>query len=291
MSFALVRALRPHQWIKSLLVFAGPVFALRLLEPESLLRASVTFFLFCAASSSVYLFNDLRDREADRHHPQKRRRPIAAGELSAGMAAICSGLLFVVAMGGAILLGPSDLAVVFAAYFLLQIAYTLGLRSIPILDAILVSVGFVLRAVSGAVAIRVTISAWLLICTIFFALFVSLAKRRHELTQLQGTSSVHRVSLSGYDIPFLDQLIAIAAAASLMSYALYTTAPTTAERFHTHLLPLTIPFVIYSFFRLLYLMHVNAELGDPTLALIRDRSMLLSTGLWAASVLMILYMH
>lgn len=285
----LIRALRPHQWTKNLLVFAAAVFAQRLFDPEALWRSSTTFALFCMASSAVYLFNDLRDREQDRLHPHKRHRPIAAGRLQPSTAAVLAALLALAALAGAFALGPRQLGVLFAGYLLLQGAYTLALKRVPILDALIVAAGFVMRAIAGALAIDVEFSTWLLICTIFFALFVSLAKRRHELAYLAASGAEHRSSLVGYDLALLDQLVGIATAASLMSYALYTADPGTMERFQTRLLPLTLPFVVYACFRLLYLMRNQEDLGDPAWALIRDRGLLLSALLWAASVCLIIY--
>lgn len=285
----LLRALRPHQWTKNLVVLAGPVFALRLLDPEALARTVVVFVLFCLASSAVYLFNDVRDREADRLHPIKRDRPLARGTVAVTTAIAVAAVFATITLTAAWILGPWQLTVLFATYLTMQVAYTLRLKHVPILDALIVATGFVLRAVAGAVAIAVAISTWLLICTIFFALFVSLAKRRHEVAQLAEAAAGHRASLAGYDLDLLDQLVGIATAASLMSYALYTTDSANAARFGTPLLPLTIPFVIYAFFRLLYLMRTSAELGDPAMALVRDRALQVSALLWAISLWLILY--
>lgn len=284
----LIRALRPHQWTKNLLVFAGPVFALRFLDADAMATAAATFVLFCAAASSVYLFNDIRDRDRDRLHPRKRDRPIAAGRLSAGLAAAVSVLLGAGAIAGAFLLGPAALGRLFIAYLVMQLAYTLKLKEVPIVDALIVAIGFVMRAVSGAIAIGVPISTWLLICTTFFALFISLAKRRHELATLEAGAE-HRAALAGYDTALLDQLISIATAASLMSYALYTANSETAARLQVDLLPLTLPFVIYAFFRFLYLTRTSAEMSDPARVLLQDRGLLLAVALWGLSVCAILY--
>lgn len=284
----LFRALRPHQWIKNLLVYAGPIFALRMFDVDAMSRATITFLLFCAAASSVYLFNDIRDRERDRLHPKKKDRPIASGKVPVGTATGVSGLLAAVAVAGAFALGPAGLGWLFVAYLVMQLAYTVRLKEVAILDALIVAIGFVMRAVSGAIAISVPISTWLLICTTFFALFISLAKRRHELANLdEGTA--HRAALSGYDTTLLDQLIGIATACSLMAYALYTVDSATAARMETDLLPLTLPFVIYSFFRFLYLTRTSAEISDPARALLQDRGMLLAVALWGLTVSAILY--
>lgn len=285
----LLRALRPHQWSKNLLVFAGAVFSLRLFEPEVLRRSVATFVLFCLASSAVYLFNDIRDRERDRRHPHKKHRPIASGRIGTGTAAIASIVLASAAMAGSALLGPDTLTLLFAAYLLMQLAYSAGLKRVPILDALVVSAGFVMRAVAGALAIAVAISTWLLICTTFFALFISLAKRRQEIATLGEDGGEHRASLTGYDVTLMDQLVSIATAASLMSYALYTNDESTISRFHSSALPLTLPFVIYAFFRFLYLIRARPDLSDPARAVLRDPGMLLAVLGWGLSVIVILY--
>lgn len=286
----LLRAMRPYQWTKNLLVFAGAVFSLRLFEAQALSRSAAVFVLFCLASSSVYLFNDIRDREKDRLHPEKRRRPIAAGTLSTRTAAGASVTLGAVALLGSWALGPTSLVVLFVAYLATQLGYTLGLKQVPILDALIVSAGFVLRAVSGALAIEVDISTWLLICTIFFALFISLGKRRQELAALED-GAAHRASLTGYDTALMDQLVSIATAASLMSYALYTTNEQTAAHLGTTLMPLTIPFVIYAFFRFLYITRTRPDLSDPARAMVRDPGLLLSVIGWGLTVVAILYLR
>jgi 4-hydroxybenzoate polyprenyltransferase len=185
-------------------------------------------------------------------------------------------------------LGPPALGWLFVSYLVIQLAYTVRLKEIPILDALIVATGFVMRAVSGAIAIHVEISTWLLICTTFFALFISLAKRRHELANLDA-GTAHRAALEGYDTTLLDQLIGIATACSLMSYALYTADSETAARLRIDLLPLTLPFVIYAFFRFLYLTRTSAEVSDPARALLQDRGILLAVVLWGVSVCAILY--
>lgn len=286
----LLRALRPHQWTKNLLVFAGLIFAQRLLDPWALSHAAVTFALFCAAASAVYLFNDVRDRERDRLHPVKRLRPIAAGDLAPSTALAVAAGLAASALAGAAALGPPDLLLLIALYLAMQTAYTLGLKNVAIVDALVVATGFVMRAVAGAVAIDVPISTWLLVCTIFFALFISLAKRRHELVELPD-GSAHRASLDGYDAGLLDQLISIATAACLMSYTLYVADPATAARLGTPLMPLTLPFVIYAFFRFLYLAHVRENISDPALVVVRDRGMLAAVVLWGVLVCALIYLH
>lgn len=285
----LLHALRPHQWTKNLLVFAGLIFAQRLFDPWALQRSVAAFLLFCAASSAVYLFNDVADRERDRLHPHKRERAIASGRVSVPAALTVAALLAILAVTGAAALGPTELTWLFVAYLVMQLAYTSALKNVAIVDALIVAVGFVMRAVAGALAIDVRISTWLLICTTFFALFVSLAKRRHELVDLPEGSS-HRISLVGYDAALLDQLIAITTAACLMAYALYTADPETAAHLGTPLMPVTLPFVIYAFFRFLYIARTRDDISDPALSVVRDRGMLVAVLLWGLVTCAIVYL-
>lgn len=286
----LIRALRPHQWTKNLLVFAGIIFAQRLLDPLALTRSVAVFLLFCAAASAVYLFNDSCDRERDRLHPLKRNRAIAAGRVSLSVALTTAALLAALALIGSAALGPPSLALLFVAYLVMQVAYTTALKRVAIVDALIVAVGFVMRAVAGALAIDVRISTWLLICTTFFALFVSLAKRRQEIVELPE-GSAHRVSLTGYTAPFLDQLIGVTTAACLMAYALYTADAETAEHLGTPLMPLTLPFVIYAFFRFLFIARTRDDISDPALAVVRDPGMLIAVVLWGLVTCAIVYLH
>lgn len=287
----LLRALRPHQWTKNLLVFAAPVFALRLGDGTAMARAALAFVLFCAVSSAFYLVNDLRDRESDRLHPDKSRRPIAAGEVGTGAAVAAALVLGCGGLAAAALFGTRGLAGVLVAYALLQLGYNAGLRHVPVLDALLVASGFVLRAVAGAAAVPVVISSWLLVCTVFFALFVSFAKRRHELELLAGSGAKHRSSLDGYDAALLDQMIAVATACSLMAYALYTADAEVARRLGTPLLPITLPFVVYCFLRFLYLLRNRPDMGDPSRALLNDRSLAAGVLAWGGAVLALLYLR
>ena len=229
----LIKALRPHQWVKNLLVFAALVFSLNLLDGEKVLVVAGVFALFCTASSAAYLVNDLFDRERDRLHPVKRHRAIASGRVGLAIA------LATISLAASALLS-TGLLWVFASYFVLQLGYNLVLKRIPIVDAIAVSMGFLLRAVAGGVAIAEPISHWLLICTTFGAMFVSLVKRRMELAAAREAGARHRTALRGFSPALLDQLVSVTTAASLISYALYTTDPETVERLQSRYLPLTL---------------------------------------------------
>ena len=285
----LIISLRPDQWTKNLIVFAALVFAVKLFDPAALALASAAFLIFCALSGSVYLINDVSDREADRRHPLKRLRPIASGALGAGTALGWAVGLSVVALAAAYALRPL-FAVAAAAYLALFALYTHTLKHVVILDVMSIAIGFVLRAVAGGLVIGVPVSDWLLVCTILLALFLGLAKRRHEITALADGASGHRRILEEYDPYLLDQMIAIVAAATLVVYIIYCASPDTAERFGTHLLVLTTPFPIYGIFRYLYLVHQKDEGGNPTWLLLNDRPLLADVLLWIVASVAVLYL-
>jgi 4-hydroxybenzoate polyprenyltransferase len=284
----LIVSLRPDQWTKNLIVFAALIFAVQLFDPAALALASAAFLIFCALSGAVYLVNDVSDRDQDRQHPLKRMRPIASGALSPGAALAWAAVLGGGGLAAAFLLRPSFGAAA-AAYVALVLWYTRVLKHIVILDVMSIAIGFVLRAVAGGLVIGVPISDWLLVCTILLALFLGLAKRRHELTALAGGARDHRRILEEYDPYLLDQMIAIVAAATLVAYIIYCASPDTAERFGTHLLVLTTPFPIYGIFRYLYLVHRKHGGGSPSDLLLRDRPLLGCVALWGLAVIVIIY--
>lgn len=284
---ALVVSLRPHQWVKNLFVFAGLVFAHKLFTPL-FWPALAAFALFCLLSGATYLLNDVADYDKDRLHPQKRHRPVASGALGRGAA---------LAFGIALLVGGLALSfwlarpfgLVAFAYVVLLVLYSVALKHLVILDVLTVAIGFVLRAIAGAVVIEVEISGWLLICTILIALFLALGKRRHELLALEGEAANHRPILAQYSPGLLDQMIAVVTASTVTAYALYTMSPETVGKFGTRLLPLTLPFVLYGIFRYLYLLYQRALGGNPSELFLNDRALLLNSALWALTVLLIIY--
>ena len=284
----LIISLRPDQWTKNLLVFAALIFAVKLLDPAALANASAAFLIFCAWSGAVYLVNDVSDREADALHPVKRMRPIASGALSPAAALGWAAALSVVALAAAYWLQPM-FAVSASAYLALFVLYTRWLKHIVILDVMSIAIGFVLRAEAGGLVIGVPVSDWLLVCTILGALFLGLAKRRHEITMLGDGAKGHRRILEEYDPYLLDQMIAIVAAATLVVYVVYCASPETAERFSTQLLVLTTPFPIYGIFRYLYLVHRKHGGGSPSDMLLRDRPLLSCVALWGIAVILIIY--
>jgi 4-hydroxybenzoate polyprenyltransferase len=284
---ALVVSLRPRQWVKNLFVFAGVVFGQKLLTP-ALFTAFGAFLIFCGLSGAVYLLNDVADREQDRLHPEKRNRPVAAGRLPAGVAVIAAVVLIGVGLGASLLIS-GRFALTALAYVVLLSAYSAWLKHLVIVDVLVVAIGFVLRAVAGALAVQVAISGWLLICTILLALFLALGKRRHEVISLESEAVRHRAILAEYSAALLDQMIAVVTASTVTAYALYTMSPETVAKFHTALLPATLPFVLYGVFRYLYLLYQRQIGGNPSDAVLHDRALLLNTLLWMASVLLIIY--
>lgn len=288
MALSLLISLRPAQWTKNLLVFAALLFAVKLFEPSAVLRSFEAFVIFCALSGVVYLVNDIADRENDRRHPLKSRRPIAAGDLPVSAAAAAAVAIGAVALGAAFLLSWRFGAVA-GGYVVLQLLYSGPLKHIVIIDVLTLAIGFVLRAVAGAVAIDVSISHWLFVCTILLALFIGLAKRRHELVLLADGATSHRPALGEYSAYLLDQMISVVTASTLIAYIFYTISPETEQKFGTSWLGLTIPFPLYGIFRYLYLVHHRDGGGSPADLLLNDRPLLACVTLWVVAVVLIIY--
>ncbi|MBN1351161.1 decaprenyl-phosphate phosphoribosyltransferase [candidate division KSB1 bacterium] len=284
-----LKALRPQQWSKNLLLFAGIVFSHNLLVPGRMLRALAAFVIFCLLSGAIYLVNDLFDIEEDRQHPLKRQRPLAAGAISKMQATLFALMLLLLCTGSAFVLHHC-FGMVAALYALSLIAYSAYLKRVVILDVIIISAGFVLRAAAGAIVINVVISPWLLACTFFMALFLALAKRRHELTFHGVTENCRRTSLTEYSPLLLDQMIAIVTASTMVSYALYTMAPRTIEVAGTHYLIITLPFVVFGIFRYLYLVYRENQGGNPEMIIFSDKPLFIDVILWIIVIILILYM-
>lgn len=272
-------AMRPRQWTKNLLLFAGIVFAAQLGDPSRWAAAVTAFVAYCGASSAAYLVNDVRDAESDRLHPVKRSRPIARGELSPRSALALAGALALAAFVLAGALGPLSLACL-AAFVALQAAYSLGLKSFELVDVLAIAGLFVLRASAGAIAVDVRISEWLLLCTFLLALFVALGKRRAEL----GLDGVHaRPALDGYSVVLVDQLLGIVAAATIAAYTGYALAA-----HDTRWLVATVPLVVYGLFRYLLLLHRRGLGEEPETLLAEDLPLLVTVAVWAAACAVIL---
>lgn len=284
----LVQSLRPAQWAKNLFVLAPLVFADLLLVERLAVRAFLALVAFCCAASAVYLINDIRDRDEDRRHPLKRLRPLAAGTLGVPAAVAAVAVLAAAALGLAVYLGL-PFARILGAYLILNLLYTWWFKHMVILDVMSISFGFVLRVEAGAVVTGVDVSRWLFLCTIFLALFLAFSKRRHEITLLAGAASGQRPVLDHYSPAFLDQMINVVTASSVVSYALYAVAPETVRKFDTRDLVYTIPLVLYGIFRYLYLMYQRPGERNPTEAILRDPPFLVNLLLWGLAVLWIVY--
>lgn len=284
----LLRSLRPNQWIKSVFVLAPLVFSAHLLEGRYLLRSGGAFVLFCLMSSAVYLLNDIRDVESDRRHPEKRNRPIASGLLSPGAATTAAIVIALCVLPLAFLLSIS-FGWVLLAYGLMNVAYSLHLKHVVILDVMIIASGYLLRAIAGALVINVEISSWLILCTVLLALFMGFVKRRQELILLEAGAAEHRRILDEYTPRFLDQMIAVVTAGALVSYALYTMSPDVAQKLGTPHLNLTIPFVIYGLLRYLYLVYARNQGGNPSSTILGDSSLMINGGLWFLAVFALLY--
>jgi 4-hydroxybenzoate polyprenyltransferase len=280
-------SLRPEQWTKNLIVFAALIFGQRLFDPAAVGRSLAAFLIFCGLSGVVYLLNDVGDRDADRLHPLKRFRPIAAGDLSPALALAAAAIIGAAAMAAAFWMGL-EFGAIAAGYLALFAGYSRLLKHIVIVDVLTIAIGFVLRAAAGAAAIDVPMSQWLLVCTILLALFLGLSKRRHELTLLASAATGHRKILEEYNPYLLDQMIGVVTASTLMAYIIYCTSPETIERFHTTNLVLTTPFPIYGIFRYLYLVHQKG-VGSPSEVLLTDRPLVVCIALWALAVVAVIY--
>jgi len=285
MLLALLRNMRPKQWAKNALLFAGLIFDRQLTNLPALQRTLVGFALFCLLSSGIYLINDLIDLRADRQHPKKKQRPLASGELPVPFALGAALLFFLTAITLGYRLSPT-FAAVCLAYALANFSYSLWLKHIPIIDVMVLAGFYVLRVGAGVALIQVQrFSPWLYIFTTFFALFLGIGKRRAEINA-QGGAHTRRV-LEGYTGPFLDQLLLIVLSLAILTYSLYTfTAPNLPEN---HAMMLTIPFVIYGFFRYLYLVQVKNSGEAPEDILYRDRPIQTDLLLWGAAILLIFY--
>ncbi len=286
---SIVRLARPAQWLKNGILLAPLIFAGEMTHRGKLLTAIFATALFCLLSSSVYIFNDLTDREKDRLHPYKKLRPIASGRISTGLAGTYMLILLLVGMGLAWTINMSFF-ITAAAFVILNLLYTVWLKNVVIVDAMSVAISFVLRAYAGAFAIDVPASKWLLINTLLLALFLAFGKRRHELIFLEENATAHRKILVSYSPYLLDQLIGVVTPAVVVMYMLYSFSSEVSLKLGTENLFLTIPFVVYGIFRYLYLIHKEEKGGSPTKVLISDMPILLTVVLWLLTAVIVLYL-
>lgn len=286
---ALVKAMRPRQWIKNGVIFAALVFDQQLTPDNmsAILRTTLGFIIFCLLSGIVYIINDIADIEADRAHPEKRNRPIASGSLPISIARAFAIGVIIVIFPLSVLLSP-QFAVIALAYLLLNLAYSFKIKHIPLLDVFAIALGFLLRVAAGVVLIEVArFSPWLYVVTTLGSLYLGFGKRRAELALLAEGANAHRRVLDGYTLPLLDQFITIVSSTTIVAYSLYTfSAPNLPDN---HIMMLTIPFVIYGIFRYLWLIQVKHSGGAPEDVLLSDRPLQVSIVLWGCSVLLIFY--
>jgi len=288
---ALLKLMRPRQWIKNLVVLAGPALGQKL-DVASAIDTGLIFVAFCLASSAAYVVNDLLDREADALHPDKRHRPLASGAVSPGAAVVLAVVLVAGAVCLAWLLLPVTCTVVLAGYFVLILAYSLALKQVLILDVVAIAIGFVLRAAAGAAAVEVIVSQWLLVCTFTLCLFLGFGKRRAELASFEdgGRASEHRRTLSAYTPELLNHFISVSAGIAVVTFLLYTMdrAPGTAPPFHKWHLLYSVPLVVYGIFRYAALV-TRAGKDDPAEIILRDRPLLATIGAWSLFVALVIW--
>ena len=286
-------SMRPKQWTKNLVLFAGVLFSKRFLEQPCALKSLLGFLVFCMLSGAIYILNDLFDRKRDQGHPVKRTRPIASGSVSVGMAGVFSGLLIIVFVSLSWLLGIRFF-LLSAAFVLVNGIYSILLRQVVILDVISISFSFLIRAGAGVAVLYSEVpglefSPWLWICTLFLSLFLALCKRRNEFFNLADAGE-HRQSLTEYSALLLDQLVGLFSTAALIAYSIYTVWPSTVEKFGSHNLVYTIPFVVFGIMRYLYLVYSRHEGGDPSGVLLTEKAIIIDVFLWfVATVLIIMH--
>lgn len=290
---SILTVVRPHQWTKNLLLFAALVFAGDLGDRTLVLLAVQGFAIFCMLSSATYVLNDVADRERDREHPRKRNRPIASGALPVPAALTMALVLIAAGVAWAFRI-HTGFAWVAVGYLSLNVLYSLGLKSLVLVDVIVIAVGFVLRAVASVHVLRpaapyTDLSPWLLVCTFFLALFLALAKRRNEVIVLGSSAEAHRATLTEYPQALADALIAVVTGSTAVSYAIYTIWPGTVEKVGSAGLVYTVPFVVYGLMRYLYLMYTVGRGGSPSRVLLTDVPLAINILLWMLTVLTVLY--
>jgi 4-hydroxybenzoate polyprenyltransferase len=284
----LVKTMRPQQWTKNAIVYAGLVFDGKLLQLDLLLLTTAVALCFCLASSSVYILNDLVDMAKDRRHPRKRLRPLPNGQLNPRFAMAASILLSAISI---IVTTWIDVRIgaILGLYLVQNVAYSFYLKNIVLIDVMVLSLGFLLRVVAGVLVVNVSnFSPWLYVCVTLLALFLGFGKRRHEITLLAGQAAAHRASLGQYNLPLLDQIIGIVTTSIIITYTLYTFEAQTAMAGNGQML-LTVPFVFYGIARYLYLIHVEHLGGAPDELLLKDRHLIVTCLLWMLTVVVLIY--
>ena len=283
----LIKTMRPRQWVKNIFVFAPLVFDVKLFNLRYLAQTVAGFVLLCLISGAVYIINDLVDIEKDRQHPKKRKRPLASGQVGASAVTIAAILIPLVALPAGFLLAPGFGAIL-TGYLLLQIAYSFWLKNVVIIDVMVIAAGFLLRVAAGVPLVDAErFSPWLYVCMTLLALLIGFGKRRQELVLLKENANAHRASLQEYNLSLLDHIISIVTASTLVAYAFYTFSAPNLPSNYTMML--TIPFVLYGIFRLLYLIHVKEMGGAPEEIALSDRPLQVTFLLWGLSVVVVVY--
>ena len=283
---ARIRLMRPSHWVKNAFIFAPLVYGKALMNTESDLRAVMAFFAFCFVSSSVYILNDIDDRNADSQHPKKKHRPIASGAVSVGSAVVQLGLVAAVAVALASQL-PWQAGACIAIYAVLNLGYSFGLKHVVLLDIFIIAAGFMLRVLTGAKAIQVDVSEWLIICTLFLSLFLGVAKRRSELAHLGRGDS--RKVLEDYTPELIRVILNVSVAGSIMSYTLYSVSDHTQQFFGTDKFVYTVPIVMYGIFRYLYLDEKRRTAENPVAVILRDPSLIATGIIWTLVSVALIY--
>lgn len=288
---SIIELMRPAQWTKNTVVFAALIFSKNVFNWSYLTNAILAFVIFCLLSSATYTFNDIIDRQADKAHPRKKERPIPSGRVNLGVACGVFVILTLLSLSASFIILPFSFGLVALLYFSLNICYSLFLKKVIILDVISISIGFVLRAIAGVEVLvpTVELSTWLLVCTFFLSLFLAISKRRHEIELLEENAKKHRRALEHYSAKFIDGMIAVVTASTVMSYTLYTISEQTIRKMDTANLVYTIPFVLFGIFRYLYLVYVRQEGGSPSRLLVQDKPLMAGILLWIVAVIWILY--
>lgn len=282
--------MRPKQWIKNIVIFAALLFSQNLFNPGMVFLSFIAFLIFSLLSGGVYLFNDLIDIDEDIRHPQKSKRPLAAGLLKPSIVKITALTAISMSIIGSFLIN-AHFSIIIICYFLIQLVYSLFFKHVVIIDVFSIATGFFLRVIAGGAVISVPLSSWILVCTFFISLFLALCKRRHEIIILEENAFDHRKVLEDYSIKLLDQMIGVVTSSTLIAYTLYTLSEETINKFNTPNLVYTIPFVLYGIYRYLYLVYHKEEGGQPEIIFFTDRPMLLNIFLYGLAVVVILYIQ
>jgi 4-hydroxybenzoate polyprenyltransferase len=283
----LLRLMRPYQWVKNAFVFTGLLFGHAWHDPHLVAQVMVAFIAFCLVSSAIYTINDIVDLEQDKQHPKKRKRPLASGRVSVHAAVMLAVVLGVLGLSLAYVAAPAVLAIL-VAYALMNIAYSLRLKHVVILDVFVIATGFMLRILAGTLGVGIPPSQWLLLCGLMVTLFLGFTKRRAEIIALTEDKTAHRKVLEHYSPVLLDKMIGITAAGLIMSYSLYTMSADTIRIHGTANLIYTVPFVMYGVFRYIYLLHHQSRGGDPSHDLMRDPHLFIVVGAWLVTTFLLI---